>query len=129
MAKIEAKGRFHRQPAPPGRAVFVAADGSAARIDVAGWQGSELPQVLVDPVFEVDATEPARWRLRHGGGEAIVEAAAGVSLIEPRPGLLEPLGAPFALKPRERGVARVLLALLRLPGGARLLRAWHARRG
>lgn len=128
MAKIESKGRFQRQPAPPGRAVFVAADGSAARIDVAGWRGGELPQVLVDPVFEVDATDPARWRLRHGGGEAVF-AAAGVTLIEPRPRLLEPLGAPFALKARERGVARVLLALLRLPGGARLLRAWHARRG
>jgi hypothetical protein len=49
--------------------------------------------------------------------------------IEERPDLFEPLHRPFALGRGERLVARLLLALLRLPGGAVLLRRWHAGRG
>lgn len=48
-------------------------------------------------------------------------------LVE-RPDLYQELHRPFALRTGDRLAARVLLALLRLPGGARLLRAWHARR-
>ena len=46
-----------------------------------------------------------------------------------RPSLFDELHRPFALGTGERFAARCLLALLRLPGGAKLLRAWHARRG
>jgi hypothetical protein len=46
-----------------------------------------------------------------------------------RPGLYAALHQPFALGRGERMAARVLLALLRLPGGAGLLLRWHARRG
>jgi len=45
------------------------------------------------------------------------------------PGLYATLHQPFALGRGERVAARVLLALLRLPGGAGLLLRWHARRG
>lgn len=48
--------------------------------------------------------------------------------IEERPELYEHLHRPFALRGGERLVARLLLALLRLPGGAGLLRRWHAGR-
>jgi len=46
----------------------------------------------------------------------------------PRPDLLEPLTAPFALSRRSRTLALVLLWLVRFPGAMRLLLAWHARR-
>jgi hypothetical protein len=48
--------------------------------------------------------------------------------IVERPDLYAELHRPFELRAGERMAARVLLALLRLPGGARLLRAWHAKR-
>ena len=48
--------------------------------------------------------------------------------IVARPDLYLQLHRPFALGRGERLAARVLLALLRLPGGARLLRRWHASR-
>jgi hypothetical protein len=128
VATIEAKGRFDRRPSPPGRATYVPSDGGAGWIDVVGWLAGDLPKELQDPCFESLQDEGGRWRLTHGGG-ACEFVAAGVSLFEPAPELIEPLGAPFALKSGERRAARVLLALLRLPGGARLLRAWHARRG
>jgi hypothetical protein len=35
----------------------------------------------------------------------------------------------FALSRADRLAVRVLLGLLRLPGGSRLLRLWHSRRG
>ena len=47
---------------------------------------------------------------------------------EPHPELYAPILASFAPTPAERRVALLLLALLRLPGVTRLLRAWHARR-
>ena len=66
-----------------------------------------------------------------GDCEALVQDAAGRTLerIEMRPSLFADLHRPFALGAGERVAARCLLALLRLPGGAKLLRAWHARRG
>lgn len=45
-----------------------------------------------------------------------------------RPDLFAELHRPFSLGRGERLAARTLLALLRLPGGARLLRRWHAKR-
>jgi hypothetical protein len=66
-----------------------------------------------------------------GDGEVLVQDGEGrtVERIETRPSLFEELHRPFALGAGERLAARGLLALLRLPGGAKLLRAWHARRG
>jgi hypothetical protein len=54
-------------------------------------------------------------------------ASTDFQIVE-RPELYERLHRPFALGRGERLAARVLLALLRLPGGAGLLRRWHARR-
>jgi hypothetical protein len=48
---------------------------------------------------------------------------------EPRPGLYEPLLRRFALAAGERRTGLWLLRLLRVPGMARLMLAWHARRG
>lgn len=64
-----------------------------------------------------------------GDTEMVVSGAHGVDRIELRPSLFDELHRPFALGTGERIAARCLLALLRLPGGAKLLRAWHARRG
>ena len=55
-------------------------------------------------------------------------ANADFHIVE-RPGLFATLHQPFKLGRGERIAARVLLALLRLPGGAGLLLRWHARRG
>jgi len=65
-----------------------------------------------------------------GGG-----AADGADIVEshgwrhePHPELYAAILARFAPTPLERRVALTLLALLRVPGVARLLRAWHALR-
>jgi hypothetical protein len=65
-----------------------------------------------------------------GDCEALVLDAEGrtIERIEMRPSLFAELHRPFALRAGEKFAARCLLALLRLPGGAKLLRAWHARR-
>jgi hypothetical protein len=55
------------------------------------------------------------------------DASADLRIVE-RPDLFDELHRPFALGRGERLVARLLLALLRLPGGAGLLRRWHAGR-
>lgn len=55
-------------------------------------------------------------------------SSADFQIVE-RPGLFATLHQPFELGRAERIAARVLLALLRLPGGAGLLLRWHARRG
>jgi hypothetical protein len=127
VTNIEAKGRFRRLPSPAGRVLYGADPPATSWIDVSGWVGGDLPAVLEDPRFGAEGAGSGRWRLEQAGG-GVDFLAAGVTLFEPRPELLAPLGAPFALKPGERRAARLLLALLRVPGGARLLRAWHARR-
>ena len=65
----------------------------------------------------------------NGDSDLVVHGAQGTDRIEMRPSLFTELHRPFALGTGERFAARCLLALLRLPGGTRLLRAWHARRG
>jgi hypothetical protein len=55
-------------------------------------------------------------------------SSADFQIVE-RPRLYATLHQPFALGRGERMAARMLLALLRLPGGASLLLRWHARRG
>jgi hypothetical protein len=132
MSSITASGRFARPPeaaAPRQRIFRSASDPDGDCIVVAGWRRGELPESLVDPRFErLGESHDARWSLATGAATFEFEAAE-VTLLEPRPGLLAPLLAPFGLRPRDHRVLRVLLWLLRLPGGARALRAWHARRG
>jgi hypothetical protein len=129
MSVITAHGRFARDPgaATPGQQVFRASSGGDCVV-VAGWRQGELPEELVDPRFERQGGLRADgWSLATAGSSFEFEATE-VTLLEPRPQLLAPLVAPFSLRPRDRRVLRVLLWLLRLPGGARVLRAWHARR-
>ncbi len=96
-------------------------------IVISGFRGSPLPDTVSNPRFE-SREGPGSWRMT--GNQGIFDFEAGaVDEIEARPSLFESLHKPFELTARDRLAVRCLLALLRLPGGARLLRRWHARRG
>jgi hypothetical protein len=90
-----------------------------------GYQGPELPDAL--PGARLESRGGGSYRLQTERGSLEFSARA-IDRIAMRPSLLDSLHRPFALGARDRFAARVLLALLRLPGGARLLRLWHARR-
>lgn len=113
-----------RDPAHP--VVLRSDDGACARLIVlSGYEGPAMPATVTGPLIE-DRAGP-RWLLRAAEG-AFEFRARTVLHIEERPALYEPLHRPFALSATDRVALRLLLALLRLPGGARLLRFWHARR-
>lgn len=95
---------------------------------ISGFQGPELPAQVTDPVIEPATSAAGAWHLRCAEGEFHFRARA-VDRLAARPALFTPLHRPFALSRTDRLAVRVLLWLLRLPGGARLLRHWHARRG
>ncbi len=90
-----------------------------------GYRGATLPDALEDARLEAES--PGRYRIRAAQGNFEFAAAAADCIAE-RPSMFGNLHRPFALRTGERLAARVLLALLRLPGGARLLRRWHAGR-
>jgi hypothetical protein len=99
-------------------------------LDIARYQGPPLPAVLTDPLVEVlsDSGPALRgWRISSAEGRFEFRALA-VEQIEEWPGLYEPLHRAFRLSTADRLAVRTLLWLLRLPGGAALLRRWHARR-
>ena len=92
---------------------------------IGGYQGPALPAQIGNPKVEP----------RAGGGFRIISEqgvldfdARTIDRIEMRPALFEALHRPFAVGAGDRLAIRVLLGLLRLPGGAKLLRLWHARR-
>jgi hypothetical protein len=95
---------------------------------ISGFQGPELPAQLTDPAIEPAADDAGAWHLRCAEGEFHFRARA-VDRLATRPALFAPLHRSSALSGTDRVAVRVLLWLLRLPGGARLLRHWHARRG
>ncbi|MGE0032040.1 MAG: hypothetical protein AB7T20_13065 [Steroidobacteraceae bacterium] len=95
---------------------------------ISGFQGPGLPARLTDPAIEPAADAAGAWHLCCAEGEFHFHARA-VDRLATRPALFTPLHRPFALSGTDRLAVRVLLWLLRLPGGARLLRHWHARRG
>jgi hypothetical protein len=102
-------------------------DGDAgAVVAIAGYAGDVLPARLEAAVLERDG-RPGHWRLTGRGLNACFEARS-VELLEPRPTLFESLLAPHRLRARDRRMIRLLLGMLRLPGGAWLLRTWQARR-
>jgi hypothetical protein len=111
---------------PAQRAVLRAdAPGCSEILVLGGYQGPALPAEIRSPKVEP----------RTGGGFRIISEqgvldfdARAVDQIEMRPALFDALHRPFALGAGDRLAIRVLLALLRLPGGAKLLRLWHARR-
>jgi len=96
---------------------------------ISGYRGPVLPRLIHDPRLGPagGTAAPGAWRLGCREGE-FPFTARGVERHEALPGLFDPLLAGFSLRPRDRTVVRVLLRLLRLPGGAWLMRAWHASR-
>lgn len=115
---------------PGGRLVLRAVDGDRTNyLVVAGFRGGDWPEAISN--LQVVARESAAagsWRLSSDQGRFDF-AAQAVDRVETRPALFEQLHRPFALTATDRIAVRLLLALLRLPGGARLLRSWHSRRG
>lgn len=110
--------RIWRQVAGPGAEIIV----------VAGGDGGEVPARLTDPRIDRDPGSSSRvWKLVAAEGEFHFHARS-VDRLEQCPGLFEPLHRRFALTVTDRIAVRILLWLLRLPGGARLLRSWHSRR-
>jgi hypothetical protein len=112
-------------PAEGNRVVLLEAQGARrSRVVAWGYRGPTLPAKLVDARLEYDAKG---YRLSWGSGQATFEARwldRQLSLPE----LFAPLHAQFRLQGRDRWVVRLLMGLLRLPGGERLLRGWHTRR-
>lgn len=122
--------RLRERDGPAGRRILEGTTaGRRELVVIAGFRGAEWPDAIVNPVIEPrgDAAQNTQWRLSTDRGHREFEARA-VDRIELRAELYEPLHRPFELGIVDRLSARVLLALLRLPGGARLLRRWHARR-
>ena len=72
-------------------------------------------------------TTPRRWLLLAREGKFEFRAS-GAEDQASRPGTFDALLSPYALRPRDRRIVGILLRLLRLPGGAWLLRTWHASR-
>lgn len=99
-----------------------------AHIVASAFQGPSLPDIVTHPVLQRrEGAGPRSWQLGCDQGRFDFEASV-VERIETRPSLYASLHSPFALSTVDRLAVRLLLALLRLPGGARLLRRWHAGR-
>lgn len=95
---------------------------------ISRFEGPELPAQVTDPAIEPVSDSAGAWQLRCAEGDFQFRARA-VDRLVTRPALFAPLHRPFSLTGTDRLAVRILLWLLRLPGGARLLRNWHARRG
>lgn len=111
----------------PARRLVLRQEGqSATRLIVcSSYEGPDLPEFVTAPELQ---SQGAGWLLHCREGRFEFRARA-VQRIEMKPSLYEPLHRRFALSGGDRLAVRALLALLRLPGGARLLRFWHSRRG
>lgn len=124
--------RIIERDGPAGRLVLRAESGERVHyLVISGYRGPALPERIERAqVIEADAAAGPRqtWRLAAGPSDLEFEARA-VDRIEECPALFAALHRPFALSGADRLGARALLGLLRLPGGARLMRLWHARRG
>ncbi|HEU0224517.1 MAG TPA: hypothetical protein VFR29_03715 [Steroidobacteraceae bacterium] len=111
---------------PADRVVLRNDEGACSRLIVlSGYAGPAMPATLTGPVIDEGAGR--QWRLRAAEG-AFEFRARTVERIEEHPALYQPLHRAFALSATDRAALRLLLVLLRLPGGPRLLRFWHARR-
>jgi len=91
---------------------------------IGGYRGPALPDELTNPALVVNGSG---WRLTSSEGAFDFDARAVDRLAE-RPELFGAMHQAFALKTSDRIAVRILLWLLRLPGGARLLRRWHVKR-
>jgi len=129
MAVFDAEGAYRSARTGTGALLFLPAgqNRAAPRWILSGCAGDPLPATIHDPRLE-RLDSPGRWRLacREGSFEFTARA---VEVQEALPGLFDEMLAPYALRSRDKRVVRWLLRLVRLPGGARLLRSWQARRG
>jgi hypothetical protein len=134
MSVIIAAGDFHvvERRGPGGRLLLRSrlAD-RVVFVALAGYAGPELPDVLTNATLSSDdgafAPEVAlRISSKEGSFDCCVRA---VEHLAECPALYGPLHGKFALTRTDRMAARTLLAMLRLPCGARLLRLWHSSRG
>jgi hypothetical protein len=97
---------------------------------IARYQGPELPGTLTEPVVDTignPGQTPQSWRISCVEGRFEFRAFA-VEQLEEFPALYEPVHRSFRLSAWDHLAVRVLLWLLRLPGGAALLRRWHVHR-
>ena len=100
------------------------ADRCAELIVIARFRGTPLPERMTR--LELQPAGDA-WRLTCAEGVFDFHAHA-VDHIELRPDVYTPMHARFALSAADRVAVRLLLWLLRFPGGARVLRWWQDRR-
>lgn len=108
---------------PAGRLVLRGATAEGAELLViAGYHGPELPDVLTRPTLAAAGAD--RWRLTASEG-AFDFSARAVDRIALLPALFGPMHARFALSRGDRIAVRVLLRMLRFPGGTRILRWWQ----
>ena len=108
---------------PGGRTVLCSDDGERLDLIVLSQCSPDLPELL--PGARLLPRGHAAWRLE-SAGQSFDLAARALDAIEVRPGLYAGLHRDFAPGAGDRLAARLLLALLGLPGGAALLRRWHA---
>lgn len=97
---------------------------------IARYEGPRLPATLTGPAIEAVGAvggAPQSWRLTSAEGRYEFRAQE-VEQLDECPSLYEPLHRSFRLSASDRFAVRVLLWLLRLPGGTALLRRWHAHR-
>lgn len=114
---------------PAGRLVLKQEASDTVRcIVIAAFRGPELPSRLTNPIVEPASGSMGAWRLTCAEGEFHFQARA-VDRLSEHPELFAPMHRPFELSGTDRVAVRMLLWLLRLPGGAHWLRRWHARRG
>jgi hypothetical protein len=111
----------------PGRRVVLRRESrdAADSFVIAEFRGPKWPAVMTAPAFA--KTGGDSWRVECREGHFEFEARSVDRVVE-RPALFAKWHRPFALTAPNRVAVRVLLLLLRLPGGERLLSRWHARR-
>jgi len=126
MQSVEAPARAVRISDEGSGRVALEASGEAGETRVfLGYEGPPLPARL--DAARLEALAPGAWRLSGTQGQFDFHAR-GQEILEPKAQLFGELLAPFALGQRDRWLVGILLKLLRLPGGAWLLRRWHSRR-
>ena len=123
---------FRREDAGEGRRLVLRSEQSpVVELCFDGVRLSDVPALcstlVLDTPVSGEGEGVRRWRLEVAGASHHVEARA-LRIHEARPLLFSSSLQRFALSAHERRVGLVLVRLLRLPGAARLLRWWHARR-
>lgn len=134
MSQVIASGIFQllERHGPADRLLLRGQTGDCLRwLVFSGYEGPELPDTLTSTTIRVgDSANGPGTVLRIASNEGSFDCRARtVDCVDECPALYEPLHRQFVMKVTDRLAVRVLLGLLRLPGGARLMRLWHSRRG